>query len=357
MKVLLVAEQNDRSEIAMFKAIAQSGIEIDVICDEESHLCDEIRPHAASLTTHRLSSRLNFRAIRIIREKLSTKPYDIVHALTNRALSTSLLASMGKRLSIVGYRGTIGHISRFSPECWITYLNPRVTRIITLSNAVRRYLLSFGLPEERLVTIYKGQDPAWYAGLHKPDFAAFGIPKGAFVAGFTGRIRPVKGVDVLIQSAMSLPRDSNIHFLIVGELCDNRVKRLAEDPLARMRVHLTGYRKDAAAIAGACDVFVMPSTAREGLCRSVGEAMAQGVPAIVSDVGGMPELVSNGESGIVVPPRDPAALSRAIVSLAEDSARRQDMGRKAKQRIECEFNMATMIAKTIALYKTLGHYQ
>ena len=96
-------------------------------------------------------------------------------------------------------------------------------------------------------------------------------------------------------------------------------------------------------------MFVMPSVDREGLPRAVIEAMAQSVPAIVTRVGGMPELVEDRVSGLVVPPRDPAALATAIVSLAMNGTRRAHYGAAARARIESHFSITRTVERIHAL--------
>lgn len=101
------------------------------------------------------------------------------------------------------------------------------------------------------------------------------------------------------------------------------------------------------------DIFVMPSVLREGLCRAVIEAMAQQIPPIVSNVGGLPELVVDGESGWIVPPRDPKKLAEAIVRRYNNEADRLKMGYCAKKRIEEKFNINHTIAQTIQMHLEL----
>ena len=102
------------------------------------------------------------------------------------------------------------------------------------------------------------------------------------------------------------------------------------------------------------DVFVMPSIKREGLPRAVIEAMAQGTPAIVSDVGGMPEIVVHGECGLVVPPKDPAALAKALIRLARDPVRCRRFSKRAPERIQSHFNIQTTIRQTVGLFRQLA---
>lgn len=353
MKLLIIASKTDPAEHAVFNALASHGIEVDTICHPDSIMPSVVKTLASPAIRHDFSSRLDLAGVRLIRRQLKSKRYDIVQAFTNRALSCTLLASIGMPLRLAAYRGTMGHLSRFDPASWITYLNPKISKIVSISEAVRRYLISMGIPAGRIVTIHKGQNTAWYKDIQRPALREFGIPPDAFVVGFVGNVRPVKGVDFLIRSAALLPAGSNIHYLLVGEVRDRSIRKLADNPAVKSRVHFAGYRKDAVAITGACNAFAMPSIKREGLCRSLLEAMAQGVAPVISNVGGMPELMINGESGLIVPPMDAQALATAFTKLAADPAGCAAIGRKARERIETIFNVENMTAKYVALYKSM----
>lgn len=306
-------------------------------------------PHGEAETLGRLgfdpltipvSHRLDLRAAMCFQKLLRADPPDIVYAPRNTTLSCALLAAHRiPGVRVVGYRGTMGHISRFDPASWLTYLNSRLDLIVCVSDAVRHYLSEFRLPEQRMTRIYKGHDLNWYQPSARAALAEFGIPDGVPVVGFTGNMRPVKGVEHLVDALPLLDRGLNVHLLLVGELRDNRLRRLCARSPVRDRIHLAGFRRDAAALMGACDLFVMPSVEREGLPRAVIEAMAQGVAPVVTNVGGMPELVEEGVSGLVVPSRNPAAIATALTTLLEDSARRHKLGAAAKRRIEEKFNI------------------
>ena len=107
-------------------------------------------------------------------------------------------------------------------------------------------------------------------------------------------------------------------------------------------------------VSGATDIFVMPSTAREGLARSVIEAMAQGVPAIVSDIGGLPEIVRNRKDGFVVKGGDVEALANALDKLVSNEKLLNEFSKSAKERIEKSFNTLTTQEKLLSLYKVLS---
>lgn len=356
MRVLAVTAGCDRSEKAVFEGVARAGIRIDMMCDPSTPYQDALQKTGIQVRHRIVRHRLDFRAIRAIRERLIAKRYDLVYAPRNHCLSVSLLSARGLNLKHVAYRGTSGHLSRLDPASWLTYLNPGIHRIICVSHSVRRYLLSMGLPPGRLTTIHKGHDIRWYSDQPPVDLAPFGIPKNVFVVGFIGNMRPVKGVDILLKSVGHIPADIPIHLVLVGKVQDKKIEKLAAHPAIRHRVHLVGFLPRAAAMASAFNAFVMPSVKREGLPRAVIEAMAQGVPSVVTDVGGMPEIVVDGESGLVVPPRDPQALARAFISLARNPSFSRRLGENGRVRIRDHFNIETTIAQTIDVFQQLVNH-
>jgi glycosyltransferase involved in cell wall biosynthesis len=351
MKVLLLCNITDRSELFLHREIINAGIKLDIICNPNAKAYDSFEEQGVEVTRIAMKSRIDFNGIRVIKEKILSNRYDIIHSVTNRTLSNALLASKGMPVKHIAYRGTIGHVSRWDPASWLTYLNPRVNRIVCVSEAVRRFLLSLKIQQERLITIYKGHDVKWYDNGRKKDLSEFGIPENAFVVGFAGDMRPVKGVDILLRSAFLIPKSKNIHFLLAGNIRDKRIHKLAQNPEIRNMVHIPGYRQDAAELMGACHVFIMPSIRREGLPRGVIEAMSQQVPAIVSNVGGMPELVVHEENGLIVPPKDPDKLAAGIMYFAEKPERCDTFGEKARARIKSHFNIETTVKQTLKLYE------
>jgi len=240
---------------------------------------------------------------------------------------------------------------------WMRYLNPRIDRIICVAEAIRRYLLSMQpaflrMPAERPVTIHKGHKLEWYTAT-PADLKDYGIPAGAFVVGCTANYRPRKGVDYLIDAIEALPRDMPVHLLLVGRMDAEKLDRRIESSPVRDRIHRVGFVTNAAELSAACDVFCMPSTKREGLSRAIIEAMVYRVAPVVTDAGGSPELVVDGESGFVVPPRDAQGLADAIEKLYRDDDLRKRMGNAARERIATTFRNEDTVLKTIALYKEL----
>jgi glycosyltransferase involved in cell wall biosynthesis len=356
--VLCVTLTSDRAEIATFAGLKRAGCDLTVFCLPE---CPYVAPlEAAGIRVERLPIRRRHdrEAVSRLRAELSSRDYDIVHLLHNRAVSNGLRALRGfPRPKVVCYRGIVGNVSPFNPMSWRRYLNPRVDRVVCVADAIRRYfvdmrVLGWRLPADKFVTIYKGHDLAWYC--ERPaDLTVFGVPKDAFVVGCVANMRPRKGIEMLVAAFGRLPADAGVHLLLVGHMRGARLDaEIAANP-NRARIHRLGHQKNAPALIAACDVSVLPTLRREGLPKTVIEAMAYGVPVVVTDAGGSPELVVDGDSGLVVPAGDAAALAAALMRLRGDRALRERLGRSGRQRIADRFDIRTTVAETLALYREL----
>ncbi len=358
-RVLCLTDCSDLPETELFIRLKNAGVDITVACNPMGPNFDRLA--ASTVPVHQLiiKSRFSPGAIRGIRRILKAGQFDILFSFNNKAASNALLAARDKNIRIVTYRGTVGNINFLSPASWTTHLHPRVKRIVCVSRAVRDHLLAmrflcWHISPERAVAIYKGHDPAWYQDRPADLAAEFNIPKDAFVVGFAGRNRAHKGIPYLIEAARYLPADAPIHFLLLGRLDTDRTlkQQIAQSPY-HDRIHLAGFRNNAPAIFAACDTFVMPSTKREGLSRAVIESMAYATPPIVTNVGGLPELVVDGESGYVVPPADAGAIGRAVGRLAKDPAAARQMGQNAKARIRTRFHIDHTVEQFRALFADL----
>lgn len=212
------------------------------------------------------------------------------------------------------------------------------------------------VPAAKLVTIYKGHDISWYSP--RPDFSvsSFGIPADAFVVSCVANLRPVKGIPFLLEALKLLIERGNndIHALLVGELRDQAGLPMLSDPLLAGRVHSVGYQSDVASIVARSNVFVLPSVEREGLPKAMMEAMSLSTPTIVTNVGGMPEVVRDQRNGLVVAPRSAAELAGAIKLLHGDPELAGRLGAAGQRTIKEEFTVERAVQETAALYAALS---
>lgn len=350
--------QSDRPTGALLVALHRAGVALTVVCPPGHPQRALLEGAGIPVIDIPIRRDVDFKAVKALRAELVRGRYDIVHTFNNKATSNVLIAARRLPVRVVAYRGIVGAVGFLDPFSWLRYLNPRIDRIVCVAEAVRRHFLSMrprflAMPPERPVTIYKGHDLAWYDD-PPADLAREGIPGDAFVISCIANYRPRKGVEVLVEALERLPPDVPAWLLLVGRMDAPALdRRIAASP-ARARIRRTGFRDDAPALAAASHVFCLASLRREGLARALIEAMAYGVPPIVTDSGGSPELVVDGECGIVVPVHDSDAIAAAILRLYRDPELRRRLGEAARTRIATHFRHEDTVARTLALYRSLA---
>jgi glycosyltransferase involved in cell wall biosynthesis len=228
----------------------------------------------------------------------------------------------------------------------------QVRMFICASEMIRQLLLSQGVPAERTVTVHEGIDLAHVAAAPPLDVhTEFHLPHGAPVVVNIAALAPHKGQRHLVDAVPAVLRvEPDTRFLIVGEgeLLPSLRKQVRQHALER-HVILTGFRHDALSLLKGADLFVM-SSVTEGLGTSLLDAMACSKPIVATRVGGIPEVVADGETGLLVPERDPVALASAIVELLRHPERREAFGAAGLARVTERFSVGRMVDQTLEVY-------
>lgn len=289
---------------------------------------------------------------RIIR---SLRP-DIIHAHDPHAVALASLAlsflTSGKCPRLVASRRVAFRLKGNAFSRWKYH---QVDWFVAASHAIRDTLIGDGVDPGRITTVYEGIDlhrvqaePA--ANIH----AELWLPTHAPVVGAVAALTQEKGHKYLIDAAALAVREvPDARFVIFGEgdlrpALERQVKELHLDK----HVALPGFRADVISFIRSFDIFVM-SSLFEGLGTSLLDAMALAKPTVASDTGGIPEVVSHGETGLLVPPRDAHSLAAAIVELLKDPDRRARMGRAGLERVKRSFSVDEMVERTIGVYRTV----
>jgi len=343
-----------RPEAEWFIGLQRAGIEMTVMTEQDSVYADRMRAAGVRIVHLDIRRKYDLSAIRAIRTELREQRHHILHLFYNKAISNGIVASLGQPVKVVTYRGQTGNIKRHDPTAYLGHLNPRVTKITCVADAVRRDLIANGVSPEKVTTIYKGHDLSWYEGIEAENLAPLGIPEDAFTVACVANNRPRKGVPVLIEAARYLPSDTRLHFLLIGNgMTSDEIRDLIDaSPLAD-RFHPLGYREDVLRLVAACQGGVLPATKREGLPKTVIESMALGLPTVVTRTGGSPELIVDGDCGYVVEPGDAQGLAAALQRLVYDPEGARRMGENARRRLAEAFNVEQGVAAHVRLYNEL----
>jgi glycosyltransferase involved in cell wall biosynthesis len=172
------------------------------------------------------------------------------------------------------------------------------------------------------------------------------------VVGSIGRFVPYKGYAYLLEAAR-LVRDVKpaAHWVLVGDgELRGELERQRRTLGLETQVHLPGWREDVPDLLALCDLFVLPSVV-EHFGRVLIEAMAMGKAVVATDAGGVPEIVIQGETGLLVPPAQPKDLAEAVLTLLEDAPRAQRLGMAGRRRAETTFSLARHVEAVETLYR------
>jgi glycosyltransferase involved in cell wall biosynthesis len=299
-------------------------------------------------------AKINLHAVRQVRATIRFIRPDIVQTFSSRPLAHALLATawLPRPPKIVAYRGVTRQLSRFDPSNWVTYFHQRLSATVCASNAVRHAMIASGVPADRCMTIYDGQTVVQSPPNVRSLLSQWRVPEEAFVVGTVGTIRPVKRADLILRAALACLDLEDVCWVLIGSIRDRHVSRLLKSPSLKGRVFSLGYQQQASMLAAAFDVFVMTSR-MEGLCRALLESMSHGVCPVVTDVGGMPEVVRNGIDGLVIRPGNVEELVGAIRRLHADRSLLRQYGASALNRIGAAFSHERSCEELLHLYQRL----
>ncbi len=233
--------------------------------------------------------------------------------------------------------------------------------LVVNAEAIKRDLIQRGYRPERLTVIPNGIDCARFvqSGEGERVRRELRIPSGAPVVGVLSRLMRIKGHECFLRAAaLVAARLPQVRFVIVG---DTKVDQAYREALKRMAVSLgleervvfTGFRLDVPDLLAALSVSVLPSLGLEGLSNSLLESMAAGIPVVATRVGGTPEIVRDGETGLLVPPGDPDALAEAILRVLGNPMLARTLGQAGRRQVFSRYSLESAVASTERLYGEL----
>jgi glycosyltransferase involved in cell wall biosynthesis len=227
--------------------------------------------------------------------------------------------------------------------------------VVAVSEDARRELVRHNrIRPDKVQVILNAIDLAGYRALaprSQERRGELGIPVGVPVCGIVGRLSPEKDHRTLLIALDILRKSgSPAHLVIVG---GGGLKSLAGGLGLDERVHFLGFRSDVAELLPLFDLFVLSST-EEGISLTLIEAMAAGLPIVATRVGGNPEVVVDGETGVLVEPGQPGALAEAVGSLLSDAESRMRMGGRGREVAQERFDIERLIDQYQAIYAEIS---
>ena len=232
----------------------------------------------------------------------------------------------------------------------------RTDLFIAVSEAVRRTRLEREkFPPDKIITIHNGIDVEYFELLPEKknalEFFGLSADEPHPVVGVLANLRKQKGHFEIIEALPSIcEKLPEIKIIFAGkDFSEGEVQRRAREKGVQDRIVFAGFVKDSRQLLAASDILLLPSH-WEGFPVSVLEAMAAGVPVIATPVGGVPEMIKNNETGILIPPGSPRAIEDAVVSLVEDPQKAEGLSKRAREVVRKRFDINTMVEKYQDIY-------
>lgn len=366
---------SSRSILFVNHSMATGGIET-LIVDFARHLRDAgFTPRVAvfqgqgslerdlnrmDIAVHRLEKRegVDLRMVWRLRRLLGECRAAVVHShnFSTWLYTTLAVHTLGRR--VVHVHTEHSNVDFAPRRYWIERLLGRYTdRTVAVSAAVRDVMIrDIGIAPERVALIYNGIDMTRFrpnGGLRGQTRAALGIAPDEIAIGIVARLVPVKDHQTLVASFRLLRErvSRRVRLVLVGDGPERAAlaREIAAHDMSAA-VMLLGERHDIPALLNALDIYALTSV-NEGMNLTLLEAMSTGLPVVATAVGGNPEIVADGETGMLAPARDAAALATAFARLVEDEGRRRRFGEHGRRRVESRFSQSAMLDAYLALYR------
>ncbi len=338
--------------LPLIDRLIAEGYQVHIACSEGNYVSG-LRAEGYTIHNVGIQRRINpvsnlislYRLYRLMKRER----FDIVHVHTPVAAAVGRVAAWLAGVPVIIYTAHGFYFHDNMPGwirrlvIWVENLLCHVTHLVFTQshedavNAVREHIC----PEDRVIFIGNGVDIGRFTDEHPGARTSLGLSPQDKVVGFVGRLVSEKGIMELIEAMrpvfQAIPE---ARLLIVGDRLDSDRDKKTKEVIGNLknlssRILFTGFIDEVSEVMSAIDLFVLPSH-REGMPRTIIEAMASGKPVIATDIRGCREEVVPGLTGLLVPVKDPDALSKAITSLLSDSGLARQMGAEGKRRA-CEF--------------------
>jgi L-malate glycosyltransferase len=339
----------------LHKTLVEKGFNSHLVCNKSSELKNKCVNDSIPYFEQKMRGEIDVLAAYKISRLCRKEKIDIIQAHSAHALSIGLLTKyFYTSPKLIGVRRVDFPINKnfFSQ---LKYNSKRIDKIVCISDYIKNVMISDGIKEEMLVTIRSGADIYKYRNVvPEANFKEkLGIGSDQFVLGTVAAFAGHKDYPNLLRAFKIVKeKKTNIKLCLVGDgpLKDDMMQFTKELKI-NDDVVFAGFRKDVGEFLHSFDIFILASK-KEGLGTSIIDALSVGLPIITTNSGGIPELISNRNNGILVERRNPNQLAEAIIELIENPELRKNLGDEGIKSAK-NFSIENTVINNIALYKDL----
>jgi glycosyltransferase involved in cell wall biosynthesis len=332
--------------------LSDRGVRIAIAAQPRSRVAVEAERAGIPVAAVRMHGPWDLAAARRLARLVRQRQIDIVHTHSSIDAWVGGMAARLAGVPIVRSR----HVSipiraRFNPVYrWLA------DRILTSGDAIRRIVVAGGVAPDRVLAIPAGVDLTEFTPGAPGDAVRHEFGHGAPIIGSVAMFRGSKGHDHLLQAFRAVKAGRpGARLVLVGDGVRRPwVERMAAGNGLAGAVHFTGFRGDVAELLRLMDCFVLASTRTEGVPQSLLQAIAVGTPVVASRVGGIPEIITPGETGLLVDPGQPAALAEAIEAVLAEPASARRRAETAREIVRARFAHTRTIDRLLAVYRDLA---
>jgi len=284
---------------------------------------------------------------------------DVIHTNTLESVGLIIFPAMVCKIPVLWHvRILLQH--KFSTiRFYVKLISCFVAKVVAISHAVKDRLIKAGMNPNKIAIVYNPIDTTTFMPLDKINCRKiFNLPINSFIIGSLGRLTPDKGFELVLEATtLIILQHPNTYVLIAGNEWINNYRmnliNYAKQLGIASHLIMLNWQDDAPKLIAALDIMVLASSEKEGFGRTLAEAMACGVPVIGTNVGGISEIIEHQKNGLLIPPGDKKALSRAILILLKHQRFRSQLIENGRKIVVNKFSVNQHIAKIDSIYSNL----